>query len=134
VAAMTTNLAAVGLTFLLSSATIVAQTGQKPDKADIVAVAGCLKETSPKTWTLVNAADPVVSTANAPSPKELASLATSGKNEFRLIGVDVFNLPAHRDHTVVVKGLHIKAAPTSRLNVTSVTMVAATCEPAPKAR
>jgi hypothetical protein len=92
-------------------------------------VAGCLKESPPGTWTLVNASDPVVSVANAPSAKELAELPKGGKNEFRLIGVAVFNLPAHRDHAVVVKGLQIKATPISRLNLTSVTMVAPTCPP-----
>jgi hypothetical protein len=100
---------------------------QAPAKTDVVAVAGCLKEAPPGTWTLVNASDPIASVANAPSPKELAELPKGGKNEFRLIGVSVFNLPAHRDHAVVVKGLQIKAAPVSRLNITSVTMVAPTC-------
>ena len=98
-----------------------------PAKVDVVAVAGCLKEDAPDTWTLVNAGDPVVSTANAPSKKELESIATIGKNEYRLTGVSVFNLPAHRGHTVLVKGLHIKATPISRLNVTSVTMVSENC-------
>src|SRR5688500_5837081 len=97
------------------------------EKVDVVAVAGCLTEASPDTWTLVNAGDPVVSTANAPSPKEIASIATSGKNEYRLIGVSIFNLPAHRGHTVLIKGLHVKATPMSRVNVTSVTMVSADC-------
>src|SRR5262245_26499929 len=109
-----------------------AQAPAKVDKVDMVSVTGCLRETSPNTWTLVNATDPTPSNANAPSPKELASAPKVGKNEFRLIGVSEFNLPAHRDHTVLVKGLHIKSTPTSRLNVTSVTMVAATCESAPK--
>ncbi len=90
-------------------------------------MAGCLKESKPGVWMLVNASDPVASTANAPSPKELAALPKSGKNEFHLIGVSIYNLPAHRDHTVLVKGLPIKATPTSRLNITSVTMIAATC-------
>lgn len=104
-----------------------------PAKVEIVAVVGCLKESSADTWTLINASDPVVSVANAPSPKELAELPKGGKNEFRLIGVAVFNLPAHRDRAVVVKGLHVKATPMSRLNVTSVTTVAPTCPPrAPK--
>jgi hypothetical protein len=98
-----------------------------PAKVDIVAVAGCLKETAPDSWTLTEAGEPVPSTANAPSPKELASIAKGGKNEFRLTGVTVFNLPAHRGHNVVVKGLLNKAAPVSRLNVTSVTMVSAEC-------
>jgi hypothetical protein len=114
------------LTLALATAT------QSPPAAsakvvDIVAVAGCLKETGPDTWTLAEAGEPVASTANAPSPKELASLAKGGKNEFRLTGVTVFNLSAHRGHTVLIKGLLNKATPVSRLNVTSVTMVSAEC-------
>jgi hypothetical protein len=100
-----------------------------PDKIETVAVVGCLKESPPGTWSLVNASEPVVSTANAPLPKELASLPKGGAQEFRLIGVSIFNLPAHRNHSVVVKGLPIKATPVNRLNVTSVTMVSATCPP-----
>ena len=101
---------------------------QKPvPKIDPVAVVGCLKETAPGTWSLVDASEPVPSNPNAPSPKELAELPKSGTHEFRLIGVSIFILPALRDHSVVVKGLPIKAEPVSRLNVTSVTMVAKTC-------
>ncbi|HYU80116.1 MAG TPA: hypothetical protein VEK56_14100 [Vicinamibacterales bacterium] len=127
-------LATVAAILVTTSTFAVAQSKPKPppaqsEKVDIVAVAGCLKEPSPGTWTLTNAADPVASSANAPSPKELASLGKSGKNEFRLIGVSEFNLAAHRGHTVVIKGLHIKATPMSRLNVTSVTMVSADCPP-----
>lgn len=99
-----------------------------PAKADIVAVGGCLRETSPDVWTLVAASDPVVTaTANAPSAKEAASIAKSGKNEYRLTGVTVFNLPAHRGHNVLVKGLLNKASPMSRLNITALTMVSAEC-------
>ena len=101
---------------------------QKPvEKIDPVAVVGCLKESSPGTWILADASDPVPSTANAPSAKELASLPKGGTKEFRLIGVSIFNLPAHRDHSVVVKGLPVQATPIGRLNVTSVTMVADSC-------
>ena len=119
---------AVLLALALSSAT---QTKPAiPEKVDIVAVGGCLREASPDTWTLVNASEPVVSTsANAPSPKELAAVPKSGSHVYRLLGVTVFNLPSHRGHNVVVKGLYIKAKPDSRLNVTSVTMVSAECPP-----
>lgn len=131
---MKSIVAALGLVLLLDAVpAAIEQTPPKVDKMDVVSVTGCLKEASSSTWTLVNATDPVVSNANAPSPKEVASAPRSGKNEFRLIGVSEFNLPAHRDHTVLVKGLLIKASPTSRLNVTSVTMVASTCDAAPKA-
>jgi hypothetical protein len=100
-------------------------------KIDIVSVTGCLREQTPNTWVLVNATDPVASNANAPPPKEIPSVAPVGKNEFRLIGVSEFNLPGHKDHTVIVKGLLIKASPASRLNITSITQVAPSCPAAP---
>ena len=55
------------------------------------------------------------------------ALPPVGKNEYRLIGVFEFNMPSHKDHTVIVKGLFIKATPTSRVNVTSVTTIAQSC-------
>src|SRR5438445_266960 len=103
-----------------------AQASPPPQKIDIVSVTGCLKEAA-NTWTLASATDPVVSNANAPPAKDIPSTPPAGKNEFRLIGVSEFNLPAHRDHTVILKGLFIKATPMSRLNITSVTTVAPTC-------
>jgi len=118
-------------TFSLLLAALLTQAAP-PNKVDIVSVTGCLKETAPNTWMLTSATDPVPSGANAPPAKDVSATPPAGKNEFRLIGVSEFNLPAHKDHTVVVKGLHIKATPTSRLNITSVTMVSATCVAAPR--
>jgi len=100
---------------------------ERAEKIEPVAVVGCLKESAPGTWTLVNASNPLPSSANAPSDKELAALPKGGKNQFQLVGVTVFNLPAYRDHSVVVKGLPLIGTPVGRLNVTSVTTVAATC-------
>ena len=116
------------LLLLLVPASLQSEQGVgKTEKITPVAVAGCLKETSPDVWMLMNATDPVPSTANAVTAKERAALTTAGNNEFRLIGVVAFNLPAHRNHAVIVKGLPIKAAPVSRLNITSLTMVAEKC-------
>ena len=72
---------------------------------------GCLSEPSrtPGRWS--TRPTPCRAPPTPPSPKELAALPKGGKNEFRLIGVSDFNLPAHRDHTVLVKGLPIKATP-----------------------
>ena len=103
-----------------------------PKKVEIVSVTGCLKETPANTWTLTSATDPVPSSANAPPAKEIPAAPPAGKNAFRLIGVSEFNLPAHRDHTVIITGLFIKAAPISRINMTSVTMVSPSCVPAAK--
>jgi hypothetical protein len=50
----------------------------------------------------------------------------AGKTEFRLIGVSEFNLPQHKDHAVIVKGLYIKSSP-PRLNITSVTTISPSC-------
>ncbi len=108
------------------------QTPAKTEKAEVVASVGCLREASPNTWTLDQATDPVPSHANAVAPKEVEKMPRRGKHQFQLIGVTVFNLPAHRGHTVLIKGTEVKATPMSRLNVTSVTMVAPTCEPAAK--
>jgi hypothetical protein len=106
--------------------------GESPKKVDIVSVTGCLREATPGTWTLENATDPAVSTANAPPAKDIPSVAPAGRNSYRLIGVSEFNLAAHKGHAVIIKGLFIKATPMSRVNMTSVTMVAASCQAAPK--
>jgi hypothetical protein len=108
-----------------------AQAAPASQKIAIVSVTGCLKEATSNNWTLVNATDPVPSSANAPAAKDVPAVPPSGKNEFRLIGVSEFNLPAYRDHAVILKGLLIKATPTSRLNITSVTNVSPSCAPAP---
>jgi len=96
-------------------------------KIEIVSATGCLKESGPNNWMLVNATDPSPSNANAPAAKDLPAAPPVGKNEYKLIGVSEFNLPQHRDHAVMIKGLFIKATPVNRLNVTSVTTIAASC-------
>ena len=108
------------------------QAAQPSAKVEIVSVTGCLKESPPNTWTLTSATDPVPSIANAPPPKDIPTTPPAGKNTIRLSGVSEFNLPAHRDHTVIIKGLFIKATPMSRVNMTSVTMVSPSCVPAAK--
>jgi len=122
---MTSLVLIVGLT--------IAQAAPSSTKIEIVSATGCLKEASPNTWTLVDATDPVPSSANAPPAKDIpASAPPPGKNSYRLIGVSEFNLPAHRDHVVIIKGLLIKATPMSRLNMTSVTTIAPACAAAAK--
>jgi len=113
-------------TLILVAAALAAQAAPS-NKVDIVSVTGCLKEAPANTWTLTFATDPVPSSANAPAAKDIPKTPPAGRNEFRLIGVSEFNLPAHKDHTVIVKGLLIKSTPVNRLNITSVTMVAPSC-------
>ena len=111
---------------------VLGQTAPSSAKVEIVSVTGCLKEATPNHWTLTAATDPVSSSANAPPATEIPVAPPAGKNTFSLIGVSEFNLAAHRDRTVVIKGLFIKAAPTSRLNMTSVTDVSPSCVPPAK--
>ena len=102
------------------------------EKVPIVAVSGCLVERVANSWMLTSATEPTPSIANGPAPNAQVTGPTTGKNEFALVGVSEFDLPSHKGHTVIVKALLIKAAPISRLNVTSVTHLAPTCPPAPK--
>ena len=116
-----------GLMLALISAGAAGQGAQPKEKVPIVAVAGCLAEQG-SDWMLTSATEPEPSIANGPPAGQPYKGPTNGKNTFRLIGVSEFDLPSHKGHTVLVKALLIKAEPVSRLNITSVTMLAATCE------
>lgn len=92
---------------------------------------GCLREQG-TNWMLVAATEPVPSVANQAQAKELPTVPPAGKNAFRLIGTSEFNLPAMKDHTVVIRGLFLKDK-VSRINVTSAVEAVASCAPgAPK--
>ena len=128
------SLAALMAAAALSAATAGVVRAQAPaagQKVPIVAVTGCLAEQG-TAWSLTSATEPVPSIANGPPAGEAIKGPTSGTASYRLIGVSEFDLPAHKGHTVLVKGLLIKATPVSRVNVTSVTMVSSACAPAAK--
>src|SRR5689334_376063 len=98
------------------------------EKVGVVAVTGCLKQQgTANDWMLVNATDPVPSRAGTPPPAEMPKEAVLGKNQFKLIGVSEFNLQEKKDKAVIVKGLYLKSTPTAKLNITSVTVVSASC-------
>jgi hypothetical protein len=100
-------------------------------KVEIVSVTGCLREQG-TNWMLVAATDPVPSIANQAQGDDIPKTPPPGKHTFRLIGVSEFNLPAMKDHTVVIRGLFIKDK-VSRINVTSAVEAVASCAPgAPK--
>jgi hypothetical protein len=97
----------------------LAQTSS-PQKLAVVAVTGCITQGQGDTWLLTNAGDPVAASAQTTAPKP-------GKNRYRLIGTLELNVPDHKGHTVTVRGMVIPAKPESRINLTSVQMVAPTC-------
>jgi hypothetical protein len=119
---------------ILLFALLLSQAAPKPsNKVDIVSVTGCLREQGAGNWMVLAATEPVPSAANAAQGNEIPTVAPNGKGSFKLIGVGEFSLPGRKDHTVVVRGLLIKAAPVSRINLTSVVDALATCVPsAPK--
>jgi hypothetical protein len=122
----------VGAVAALLGTTAAAQApAAAPAKVPVVGVIGCLVEQG-TNWALTSATDPVPSIANGPPAGEAIKGPTRGPHEYRLIGVSEFDLPSHKGHTVLVKGLLIKATPVSRVNMTSVTMVSAACAPAQK--
>jgi hypothetical protein len=122
---MSTPLA--GALVLVLGGSILAGAQPAPKKVDIVSVTGCLREQAQDTWMLVAATEPVPSLANAPPPEEIPTSAPAGTQRYQLIGVGEFKLPTLKDRTLVVKGLFIKDAPVSRINVTSVVEAVATC-------
>jgi hypothetical protein len=106
----------------------LAAAAQAPAKqVAIVSVTGCLREQGANNWMVVAATEPVPSIANQAPPEEIPKTPPDGKNAFKLIGVGEFGLPTLRDRTVVVRGLFIKAAPASRINMTSIVEAVASC-------
>jgi hypothetical protein len=127
------RLLAAGVAALTTISGSVAAQTPAPKKVEIVSVTGCLREQGAGDWMVVAATDPVPSNANAPLKRDLPTTPVTGGNQYKLIGVGEFNLPAYRNQTVVVKGLFIKATPVDRLNITSVTTAVNSCaETAPK--
>lgn len=115
------------LPLILVMSLVAAAQAPAMNKVEIVSVTGCLREQGAGNWVLVAATDPVPSVANQAPVAELPKEPPAGKNAFRLLGVGEFSFPQHRDRTMVIRGLLIKAAPMSRINVTSAAEAVATC-------
>lgn len=98
---------------------------------DIVEVGGCLEESPAGTWIVTHAGDPVVSKTQATTSVALNSAEAKplGAGRYQLLGMSVFEPSNHKGQKVAVKGVLVKDANTSRLNVTSLQMVAAKCGP-----
>lgn len=120
---------ACGLTVTTAAQTTAAKPpAPATQKVPIVAVTGCLKQQGPTDWVLASATEPEASTAGAtPATDGAAPVPVLGKRQFKLIGVAEYNLASMKDHTVVIKALHVKAAPMDRLNLTSVQSIGASC-------
>jgi len=96
----------------------------------IVETVGCLAEGPNRTWTLTNAGEPTrAGRAGFSRPEEVKAAEGRGlgSQQLRLIGMNEMNPGPHRGHKVLIKGLLIKDADGSRINVTSLKTVGDQC-------
>jgi hypothetical protein len=96
----------------------------------IVETVGCLAEGPNRTWTLTNAAEPTrAGRAGFSRPEEVKAAEGRGlgQQQLRLIGMTEMNPGPHRGHKVLVKGLLVKDADGTRINVTSIKTVGDLC-------
>jgi len=99
------------------------------DVLNIVEVSGCLEQNPTGTWVVRNGSVPVVSKTQAASSVALTTAETRqlGNRLYQLLGASFFNPSSYRGNKVAVKGVLITNANDSRVNVTSLQRVAATC-------
>jgi hypothetical protein len=92
-------------------------------------VVGCLEASSQGNWLLINASDPTISDTQAASSTTLkaAEARPLGSRRYELLGASVFDPASRKGEKVAVKGILIEVAKESRINVTSLQMVAADC-------
>jgi len=95
----------------------------------IVETVGCLAEGPNRTWTLTHASEPRAGRAGFSRPEDVKAAEGRGlgSQQLRLIGMTEMNPVPHRGHKVLVKGLLIKDADGSRVNVTSLKTVGESC-------
>jgi hypothetical protein len=109
-------------------------TSQQQERAEksvlgIGEVVGCLEASPQGNWQLINAGDPTISEIQAASSATLkaAEARPLGSRRYQLLGVGVFDPSSRKGERVAVKGIMIKDAKESRINVTSLQTVAANC-------
>jgi mono/diheme cytochrome c family protein len=101
---------------------------------EIAETVGCLQQNTSGAWMLSNAGDAQTSDTQTTSSAALKAAATKplGNQQYELLGTNIFNPAPEKSGKVVVKGALIKNslikdAGKSRLNVTSLQSLAASC-------
>ena len=102
--------------------------GGGADQMPIVEVVGCLSQTG-TDWMLANATEPASTPMSFTTPEAVKAAAEKplGTQQYRLIGTSPFSPERHKGHKMAIKGLLIKDGSESRINVTSLQMLAETC-------
>ena len=110
------------------------QTGPEPvPNLALVRVVGCLSQSSPAVWTLISGSDPArAMNPDVLSPADLvaAKSTTPGKNTYRLGQIAYIEKPIedHKDHMVAIKGALVRQDQGTRINLTALETIAATCQ------
>jgi quinoprotein glucose dehydrogenase len=114
---------------VLASLKIVPKHGPSPPRAGALVLAiGCLNETGAGQWVLSQSTEPQITTLEplTSEQKESAASAAAGSQTIQLMSV--FPSPvAIKGHKVLARGLFIKTAADSRINVMSLESVAPSC-------
>lgn len=110
---------------------VVGKDGPKPvpNFAPVLAV-GCLVDTGPSSWVLINSSEPVRTRDSFDKiEKELKISATRafGTQRFRLQDAENFEAPAYVGKRVQVKGIIVRAPAGNRINVNSIEELAPSC-------
>ncbi len=99
-----------------------------PRSGALVQVIGCLQEGGPGKWALAAGTEPQVTTLDPLTDADRQALAASAPGTQTIELLSVFPNPsAMREHKVLVKGLLIKTASSTRVNVTSLVSLANAC-------
>ena len=112
----------------LAALRMVPKSGSAPPRVGaLVQAVGCLEPSAGNKWTLTRSSDPQVTTRDplSAADKQALSTAPPGSNTIELLSV--YPSAELAKSTVLVKGLFIKTASATRINVTSVELVRPDC-------
>jgi S-disulfanyl-L-cysteine oxidoreductase SoxD len=116
---------------LLESIPVLRKGANRPavPNFSMVEVVGCLTKGPNSTWILSSAGEPAITKDQPSTSAELKAAESSppGTHDFRLISVNSFMPDLHSGQRVEAKGLIYRETGESRLNVTSLQMVAPNC-------
>jgi len=100
-----------------------------PRSGALVQVVGCLQEKGASAWVLSDSTDPQVTTLDPVSTEDKQALAAAGPGGQTIELISIFPSPAaFRQNKVLVKGLLIKTASSTRINVTSLVSLSPSCQ------
>ena len=97
----------------------------------LVQTVGCLARGDGNAWVLTRTAEPAITTEDAPGPDALAAAADTplGTDTFLLLSAAPFDPEAHVGQKMEARGLVYREPGDSRLTLTSLKSVGASCAP-----